>query len=135
MSDGHDFILAAFDRAITEVRPNQSPTKAVSDHLSIPYRLRDALAEAEQHANDVKRHAGLCPSGWLKGEAEAYYQWWVETFGASRQEFEEMAAALARSYHRTRRWERKKRQRIMGDYIRVKGILTSGSGLETVWRS
>lgn len=102
----------------------------MTDHLNIPYRLRDAVAEAEQHASDVMRHAGHCPLPW----EHKHWQWWVDTFGASEQEFEEMASALARTYHRTRPWRRKERKRIMSDYIRVHAILYSGKGLESVWR-
>lgn len=104
----------------------------MSDRLSLGHRWAKAVQEAEEHASAVMAAADdpHCPVF----DDEGAYRWYVATFGASRAEFEDMRDALARRYRQVSFWRRGLRRQIIADYIRVEGLLTAASGLETMWR-
>jgi hypothetical protein len=90
------------------------------------------MRNAEEKAWVIKNSAD--PKSPPFADQQGTYEWWVQTFGASETEFEEMKSSLATRFRRTPWWRKSERRAIILDYIKVYAILNAGSGLETVWR-
>lgn len=61
------------------------------------------------------------------------HQWWIDTFGASEVEFDEMMEALAVRRNRTGWWRFGKRREITAQYARLRGLTTAAGGGQIGW--
>lgn len=99
-----------------------------------------AMREAEAEAKALMSLHGHKPSSWFRhgdekqAAEEAEYAWWVNVFGMSEQELDEMMAAIARQYKRTLPLFFRKRHRLMAKWVRLSGMKTKAHGLTTEWR-
>lgn len=65
---------------------------------------------------------------------EAQDKWWTEVFGDTEQELIEQRTAIAKRYKRLSFWQRSARRETLEAYVRIDQMLTTGHGLESVWR-
>jgi hypothetical protein len=111
----------------------------MTDHLHLwpgiqwSKKMREAeeMARAIMSLSDKRKPLGLFSRD--EDTKEALYMWWVEVFGTSEEELDELGDAIVRQYRRTLPFFVRKRHRLMTQWVRLSGMKTAAHGLTTIW--
>lgn len=100
--------------------------------LLLDYSRASVVREGEEHA-EILMNASYSYSPPIC-DPVGDYEWWVSTFGASKDEFEDIRDDMVRRYRGTSFWRRRRRQTILTEYAKIEGLLAAASGITIGWR-
>jgi hypothetical protein len=102
----------------------------MENRLSLGIGWRHVVREGEAAANSLKELHGPRPSFLDK---QALYDYWLNAFGITEREMEEMMESIARRYKATRIWRKSERKKLIGQYAYWRGFKAAAQGLSIQW--